>query len=96
MTAYLDNHEYLEAPIERLNATLMEDIEIDMREELRNMLKEEQSPVAIQRFVDVILVKVSEAEQLLENDSSLAGQNQTGVSSMTQSRPGFADIEGLS
>jgi high-affinity iron transporter len=74
----------------------MEDIEIDMREELRNMLKEEQSPVAMQRFVDGILVKVSEAEQLLEDDSSLAGQNQTGVSSMIQSLPGFADIEGLS
>jgi high-affinity iron transporter len=96
MTAYLDNYEYLEAPIERLNATLMEDIEVDMREELRNMLKEEQSPAAIQGFVDGILVKVSEAEQLLESESSLAGQNQTGASSMTQSRPGFADIEGLS
>jgi high-affinity iron transporter len=96
MTAYLDNYEYLEAPIERLNATLMEDIEVDMREELRNMLKEEQSPAAIQGFVDGILVKVSEAEQLLDNDSSLAGQNQTGASTMTQSRLGFADIEGLS
>jgi high-affinity iron transporter len=96
MTAYLDNYEYLEAPIERLNATLMEDIEVDMREELRNMLKEEQSPAAIQGFVDGILVKVSEAEQLLDNDSSFAGQNQTGASTMTQSRLGFADIEGLS
>jgi high-affinity iron transporter len=96
MTAYLDNYEYLEAPIERLNATLMEDIEVDMREELRNMLKEEQSPAAIQGFVDGILVKVSEAEQLLESESSLTSQNQTYASSMTQSRPGFADIEGLS
>jgi high-affinity iron transporter len=96
VTAYLDNYEYLEAPIVRLNATLMEDIEVDMREELRNMLKEEQSPAAIQGFVDGILVKVSKAEQLLDNDSSLAGQNQTGASSMTQSPPGFADIEGLS
>jgi high-affinity iron transporter len=95
-SAYLDNYEYLEAPIERLNATLMEDIEVDMREELRNLLKEEQSHAAIQGFVDGILVKLSEAEQLLDNDSSLAGQNQTGASVMTQSRPGFADIEGLS
>ena len=95
-TAYLDNYEYLEAPIERLNATLMEDIEVDMREELRNLLKEEQSPAAIQGFVDGILVKLSEAEQLLDNDTSLVGQNQTGVSVMTESRPRFADIEGLS
>ena len=96
MTAYLDNYEYLEAPIERLNATLMEDIEVDMREELRNMLKEEQSPAAIQGFVDGILVKVSEAEQLLESESSLTSQNQTGAANTRQSPPGFADIEGLS
>ena len=89
MTAYLDNYEYLEAPIERLNATLMEDIEVDMREELRNMLKEEQSPAAIQGFVDGILVKVSEAEQLLDNDSSLAGQNQTGASINDTIPPGL-------
>src|ERR671918_96168 len=94
MTAYLDNYEYLEAPIERLNATLMEDIEIDMREELRDMLKEEQPIAAIENFVDGILVKLSTAEQLLNSDASIAIQNQTITTG--QSRPGFADIEGLS
>ena len=94
MTAYLDNYEYLEAPIERLNATLMEDIEVDMREELRDMLKEEQPIAAIQNFVDGILLKLSTAEQLLNSDPSI-GQNQTTATS-AQSRPGFADIEGLS
>ncbi|MDQ4012913.1 MAG: FTR1 family protein, partial [Thermoproteota archaeon] len=94
MTAYLDNYEYLEAPIERLNATLMEDIEIDMREELRDMLKEEQHIAGIENFVDGILVKLSTAEQLLNRDASIAGQNQTTTTG--QSRPGFADIEGLS
>jgi high-affinity iron transporter len=94
MTAYLDNYEYLEAPIERLNATLMEDIEIDMREELRDMLKEEQPLAAIENFVDGIVVKLSTAEQLLNRDASIASQNQTITTG--QSRPGFADIEGLS
>jgi high-affinity iron transporter len=94
MTAYLDNYEYLEAPIERLNATLMEDIEVDMREELRDMLKEEQPIAAIENFVDGILLKLSTAEQLLNSDPSV-GQNQTTATS-AQSRPGFADIEGLS
>jgi high-affinity iron transporter len=94
MTAYLDNYEYLEAPIERLNATLMEDIEIDMREELRDMLKEEQPIAAIENFVDGIVVKLSTAEQLLNRDASIASQNQTITTG--QSRPGFADIEGLS
>jgi high-affinity iron transporter len=94
MTAYLDNYEYLEAPIERLNATLMEDIEVDMREELRDMLKEEQPIAAIENFVDGILLKLSTAEQLLNSDPSV-GQNQTTATS-AQSRPEFADIEGLS
>jgi len=94
MTAYLDNYEYLEAPIERLNATLMEDIEVDMREELRDMLKEEQPIAAIENFVDGILPKLSTAEQLLNSNPSIS-QNQTTATS-AQSRPGFVDIEGLS
>jgi high-affinity iron transporter len=95
MTAYLDNYEYLEAPIEKLNSTLMVDIEIDMREELRDMLKEEQPPTAIENFVNGILVKLTTAEKLLENDPSLTSQNQTGAATMGQP-PGFADIQGLS
>ena len=96
MTAYLDNYEYLEAPIEKLNATLMVDIEVDMREELRDMLKKEQPPAAIENFVSGILAKLSTAEQLLNNDPSLAAQSQNQTTTIAQSRPGFADIEGLS
>jgi high-affinity iron transporter len=98
VTAYLDNYEYLEAPIEKLNATLMQDIEVDMREELRDMLREEQPPAAVENFVDGILVKLSRAKELLDNDPSLAtqDQNQTADTTLTQSYPRFADIEGLS
>jgi high-affinity iron transporter len=96
MTAYLDNYEYLEAPIERLNATLMEDIEVDMREELRGMIKGEQPPAQIQNFVDGIVVKLSAAEQLLDNVSSLTSLNQTSAVTILHSPPGFADIQGLS
>ncbi|MFZ0568567.1 MAG: FTR1 family protein [Nitrososphaeraceae archaeon] len=95
ITAYLDNYEYLEAPIEKLNSTLMVDIEIDMREELRDMLKKEQAPTEIENFVNGILVKLTTAEQLLENEPSLTSQNQTGAATMGQP-PGFADIQGLS
>jgi high-affinity iron transporter len=97
MTAYLDNYEYLEAPIEKHNATLMVDIEVEMREELRKMLKEKQPPAVIERFVNGIVVKLSKAEELLENDPSFSGQNQnTTATTVTQSHPGFADIKGLS
>ena len=81
--------------MEKLNSTLMVDIEIDMREELRDMLKEEQAPTAIENFVNGILVKLTTAEQLLENDPSLTSQNQTGAATMGQPS-GFADIQGLS
>jgi high-affinity iron transporter len=95
-TAYLDNYEYLEAPIEKLNSTLMVDIEVDMREELRDMLKEEQPPTAIENFVNNILVKLSTAEQLLDNYPSLS-QNQTSAATTAKLPPlGFADIQGLS
>jgi high-affinity iron transporter len=97
MTAYLDNYEYLEAPIEKLNATLMVDIEVDMREELRKMLKEKQSPTAIESFIDGILVKLSMAEELLNNDPSHLAQSQNRTTATTrQSPPGFANIQGLS
>jgi high-affinity iron transporter len=97
MTAYLDNYEYLEAPIEKLNSTLMTDIEVDMREELRDMLKGKQSPTAIENFVNDILVKLSTAKQLLDNNTSLS-QNRAGGTSTTTNlpSPGFADIQGLS
>jgi high-affinity iron transporter len=96
LTAYLDNYEYLEAPIEKLNSTLMTDIEVDMREELRDMIKGEQSPTAIENFVNEILVKLATAEQLLDNNTYLS-QNQAGTSTTTNlPSPGFADIQGLS
>jgi high-affinity iron transporter len=98
VTAYLDNYEYLEAPIEKLNATLMQDIEVGMREELRDMLGQEQPTAAVENFVDGILVKLSRAKELLDNNPSLVtqDQNQTAATTITQSYPRFADIKGLS
>ncbi|MDW0119280.1 MAG: FTR1 family protein [Nitrososphaeraceae archaeon] len=47
-TAYLDNFEYIEAPLEKVDPTLMLNIEIMMREELRELLKnEEQTPANV-------------------------------------------------
>ncbi len=46
ITAYLDNYEYLEVPIEEHYPELMLDIEMEMREELRAKIQEEESPEA--------------------------------------------------
>jgi high-affinity iron transporter len=90
VTAYLDNYEYLEAPIEKHDPNLMLSIEVEMREELRSMIQARESPQSINAFVEDILVKLDQAEELLRNDPSF---NQG--SSPTSSSALFADIEGL-
>lgn len=89
ITAYLDNYEYLEAPIEKHDADLMLATEIEMREELREMIKDEESPAEIEEHVQGILVKLDQAEELLDNDPELQNAAPAG-------QAGFADIEGLS
>ena len=96
ISAYLDNYEYLEAPIEKHDPGLMVTIEEEMREELRRMIEERESAESIQAFVNGILVRVDSAEELLKNDASF---NQSSApppsSTTTTSSDLFADIEGL-
>ena len=54
IAAYLDNFEYLEAPLEKVDPTLVLNIEIMMREELRELLKNEQ-----QNKVTVLLSNIT-------------------------------------
>ncbi|HEX9678347.1 FTR1 family iron permease [Nitrososphaera sp.] len=89
ITAYLDNYEYLEAPIEKHDPELMVTIELEMREELRKMIKAGNSPAAIENFLDGILVKLDDAEAILDSDPELQGTSGSA-------QAGFADIEGLS
>ena len=66
--AYLDNYEFLEAPIAQQDKELMEEIEVMMREELRDMIKASASAEDINSHVDAILVKLEEAESLLPEE----------------------------
>ena len=69
-TAYLDNYEYLEAPIEKINATLMSGIEVDMRENLRGMINAHRPSEEISLFIDKsILQKLDVVEPLLKNET---------------------------
>ena len=90
VSAYLDNYEYLEAPIEKHDPDLMLGIEVEMREELRRMIEARESLQSIEAFVNRILVKLDKAEELLKNDASF---NQS--SSPSSSSGLFSDIEGL-
>lgn len=90
--AYLDNYEYLEAPIEKHDPALMLDIEIEMREELRQMIREERSPLEISSFITAILGKLDQAEDLLRNDPEyLSNLNATA----TTAGSSLANIQGL-
>ena len=88
ITAYLDNYEYVEAPIEKHDSDLMITIEVEMREELRKMIKAQESPQDIEAFVNGIFAKLDTAEEIIDSDPSLAA----GAPAQT----GFANIEGLS
>lgn len=90
ISAYLDNYEYLETPIEKRDRPLMLTIETEMRLELREMLKDKAPPAEIENHVNGILEKLDTAETLL---ASGVQSTDPGTTPSTQS--GFADIEGL-
>ena len=50
--AYLENFEYLEPTLEKADAEFMYALEINMREDLRNMIKDRQDPRAIRDFLE--------------------------------------------
>ena len=66
IAAYLDNFEYLEADIEIVDSTLLHTMEINMREELRAMVKDKKSPEEISAFIaDPILKDLGKAEGMV-------------------------------
>lgn len=68
IAAYLDNFEYLEADIEIADVDLLHTMEINMREELRAIVKEKKSPEEIMTFInDPILKDLEKAEGLVSN-----------------------------
>ena len=52
--AYLDNYEFLEAPLAEVNPSLMKTIEDNMREELRNMIKSGETYGKIKTQIQMI------------------------------------------
>jgi high-affinity iron transporter len=88
ISAYLDNYEYLEAPLEKYDSELMAEIELQMREELRSMIKSHQPSEEIEGLVMQILASLERAENILAEHSEVDTR-----SSMTTGR--FANIEGL-
>src|SRR5918994_1606189 len=63
-TAYLDNFEYIEAPLEKIDPELMISLELMIREELRELLKNSQQSEAIV-LLNNITTNLSKAANLL-------------------------------
>ena len=79
-SAYLDNFEYVEAPLEKVDPKLMHNLEIMMREQLRESLKKGQQSEAIV-LLNNITTNLSTAANLLNiNYVNLETNNKLGNS----------------
>jgi hypothetical protein len=68
--AYLDNYEFVEAPLAEQNQTLMETTELMLREELRQLIQNRASLQEIQDHIDEINMNLDQAEALLGGGGS--------------------------
>lgn len=71
--AYLENYEYIEAPLAESDETLMENIEVMLREELRQLIQDRAPLEEIQQQVDMINNNLDDANTLLMEE--VAGED---------------------
>lgn len=89
--AYLENFEYLEPNIERANPELLHTLEIQMREDLRDMIKSKEDPDSIKQFVSFIILPQLETAEALTME--LQPVTITGEDSMEEIEMGKASEE---
>jgi hypothetical protein len=63
--AYIDNFEFLEAPLAEENETLMEETEITLREDLSGLIEERVPSSQVQQLINDINQRLDQAEDLL-------------------------------
>ena len=69
-TAYLDNFEFIEAPLAEKDEALMENTEIMLREQLRQLIQNKVSPEELQLHIDKINSNLDKAEEELLADET--------------------------
>jgi high-affinity iron transporter len=67
--AYLENYEYIEAPLAEQNETLMEETEVMLREQLRDLVKSDSVEGDVQALLQKINSNLDQADQLLTNQT---------------------------
>ncbi|MGI0057864.1 MAG: FTR1 family iron permease [Nitrosarchaeum sp.] len=76
--AYLENFEYLESDIEKVDEKLLESLEINMREKLRDMIVEKENPDTIIKFIESsILPDLAKAESMTRKLTSVVEASQS-------------------
>ncbi len=63
--AYLDNYEFVEGPLGEVDPELMVKIEVDMREELRNMIQSSAPTNQVDSQIDMILADLEDARMVV-------------------------------
>jgi hypothetical protein len=64
-TAYLDNYEFIEAPLAEKDNALMENTEVMLSEQLRQLIQNKVSIEELQEHIDKINSDLDKAEELL-------------------------------
>jgi plastocyanin len=70
-SAYLDQFEFIEAPLEKHDKALKENTEIMLREQLRQAIKDKSSEQNIEQLINNINSNLDKAESLLANESPI-------------------------
>ena len=67
--AYIDNFEFLEAPLAEEDKQLMEETEIILREDLSGLIEKRVPPAQVEQLINDINQRLDQAEQLLSNQN---------------------------
>ena len=82
-SAYLDNYEFIETPLGKVDKALNENTEIMLREQLRQAIKDKSPIENIQQLINNISSNLDKAEALLANESPIQTITTSETSSST-------------
>src|ERR687886_752696 len=80
-SAYLDNFEFIETPLDKHDKALRNDTEIMLREQLRQMIKDKSPIENIQQLINKIDSNLDKAQALVANEPSVQTLISAGASS---------------
>jgi plastocyanin len=82
-SAYLDNFEFLESPLDKHDKALRNDTEIMLREQLRQVIKDKSQLENIQELINKINSNLDKVESLLANEPPIQTMTSSSAGSST-------------